>query len=80
MNLATNGRRVRLGPFRWLLGGLIIAAVMTIEEISQLWIPTRTCDPGDLIANFAGVMLAAFAWKWVRPARRKSAVVPGRPD
>ena len=45
----------RLGPQ---LGGLLVLAVITVEEFSQIWIPGRTFDVGDLVANTLGVALA----------------------
>lgn len=40
------------------LGGLLVLAVITVEECSQIWIPGRTFDAGDLVANSLGVALA----------------------
>jgi hypothetical protein len=59
LNYALAGRK--LGPLQ--LGGLIIAAVMTIEEYSQAWIPTRSCSWADLAANYTGVLCAEIAWR-----------------
>jgi polysaccharide biosynthesis protein VpsQ len=39
---------------------LILIAVIGLEEISQIWIPTRTADVFDWLAGCAGVIF--FAW------------------
>ena len=70
LNRALTGRALSLGSLRWQLGGLIIGVVMTIEEISQIWIPSRTFDWGDLAANYAGILIAE--WR----ARRATTTTP----
>lgn len=40
------------------LGGLIVGVVITFEELSQLWLASRTFDAGDLLANWLGVFVA----------------------
>lgn len=52
--------------WRLQLGGLLVAAAMTLEEISQAWMPTRTFDLVDLAANYTGVLLAEIAWRLAR--------------
>lgn len=73
LNCAMAGRTFGIGRSRWQLGGLIVAAVMTIEEISQIWIPSRTFDFGDLAANYAGVLLAE--WRARRAMVRRSSTI-----
>ena len=34
-------------------------------EIAQIWIPRRTCDPLDAMANFAGIFVGAAVAAWV---------------
>ncbi len=53
-NQALNLRK--FGPL--LLGSLVIAIVLTAEEISQRWVPGRTFDYGDMAANIAGCVAA----------------------
>jgi VanZ family protein len=48
--------RRKLGPV--LLGSLVVAVVMTGEEISQKWIPGRSFDYADMAANLAGCIAA----------------------
>ena len=44
------------------LGAVIVLVFATIEEISQYWLPSRTFDLFDLLADFVGVILFSF-WK-----------------
>lgn len=66
LNRALGGRVLRLGPVQLLLGGVIVAVVMTGEESSQIWIPSRRFEWGDLAANYAGVVVAQLICR--RPA------------
>ena len=40
------------------LGSVIVAVFVVVEEISQRWLPWRTFDYGDLVADFVGIALA----------------------
>jgi polysaccharide biosynthesis protein VpsQ len=60
LNWALGARRFRLGPLSPLLGSAIVAVVITIEEISQLWIPKRQFDLTDLTANYVGILFAGW--------------------
>lgn len=60
LNAALGCRRVDWMGTRWLTGSLVVATVFTLEEISQIWIPSRHFDFGDLAADFAGILL--FGW------------------
>ena len=41
-----------------MLGSLVIGTVLTLEEISQRWVPGRSFDYGDMAANIAGCITA----------------------
>ncbi len=59
-NVAFN---LRTWPFlgrRWLLASPLVALVVTAEEFSQRWIPSRTFDLLDLTADYAGILF--FGW------------------
>jgi polysaccharide biosynthesis protein VpsQ len=62
LNDALDGRMVKMGGLKVLLGCSIVAVVMTLEEISQIWIPWRTFDLVDLSANYLGIGLAGLKW------------------
>lgn len=67
LNHALAYRVFSLGALSLQRGGLIIGAVMTLEEFSQLWFTSRTFDLGDLLANSLGVLVAELL---VRARRR----------
>ena len=55
LNRALAGRAIPPGVQ---LGGIIVAVFVVVEEFSQLWLPWRTFDYGDLVADFIGIALA----------------------
>lgn len=63
-NLALKARTVRIRHTNVLLGSLLVGAVVLCEEISQIFLPSRTFDLGDLAADAAGV------WFFGEAARR----------
>ena len=46
-------------PYRWYipLGSIIVLIFAFLEECSQYWIPSRSFDLCDLVADFVGVVL-----------------------
>ena len=61
LNLHLKGRRFP-GRAGWLmLGSGIVAALMTVEECSQLFVPHRTPDALDGLANLLAAALAQLA-------------------
>lgn len=48
--------------FQMQIGAILVLLFATIEEYSQYYIPSRTFDSGDLIADFIGVILFSF-WR-----------------
>jgi len=57
LNLVLNARTFRLWKFSYLLGSLIVLIVVTIEEISQMFVAGRTFDWSDLVFDFLGIFL-----------------------
>ena len=55
LNYSFRARKVALGSVMLLLGSAIVFTVMTLEEISQLFIATRSFDPGDLLGDYLGI-------------------------
>jgi polysaccharide biosynthesis protein VpsQ len=49
--------RVRVLALKPLRSSLILAGIVTLEEISQAFFPTRRADPLDLAASLAGIFL-----------------------
>jgi polysaccharide biosynthesis protein VpsQ len=64
LNYALAGRMVKIGRHKILWGCVIVAVTITAEEISQIWIPSRTFDWGDLAANYFGITLAGYLWSY----------------
>ncbi|MBA3600789.1 MAG: VanZ family protein [Acidobacteria bacterium] len=56
VNLALSAKTVQLWKFKYLLGSLIVSAIVTLEEFSQIFVRGRTFDAGDLIVDFAGIV------------------------
>ena len=57
VNLLLNSRRQSIGKREFLLGSLIIAGIVTAEEFTQIFIPSRTFSLFDLVADYAGIMI-----------------------
>lgn len=57
INLALKARSFQVWKIRYLLGTVIVLAVVTVEEFSQIWIRGRSFDLGDLAADFAGIFI-----------------------
>jgi VanZ family protein len=57
LNLVLNAKTVGRGKFNYLLGSLIVALVVTLEEISQIFISGRTFDSGDLVFDYLGIFV-----------------------
>ena len=64
-NLAWAARRVHLWGWRPLLGSLLVALAVTLEEFSQLLFATRTFDLLDLAASLGGIWLLGQAAAWL---------------
>jgi polysaccharide biosynthesis protein VpsQ len=60
LNYALIDRTIKIGHCKILLGCVIIAVAITLEEFSQIWIPSRTFDLIDMAANYAGIVIASW--------------------
>ncbi len=72
LNLALGLREVRWLGRGWLLGSVLVGAVFTLEEISQLWFPARTFDLLDLAGDYTGILF--FGWLAQLVSRRRGQV------
>lgn len=57
LNLVLNAKTLRLWKFNYLLGSLIVFVVVTLEEISQIFVSGRTFDRGDLVFDYLGIFV-----------------------
>ena len=70
LNLVLNARNLRVWKFSYLLGSLIVLVVVTIEEISQMFVAGRTFDWSDLVFDFLGIFIFGELARFV--CRRKT--------
>jgi VanZ family protein len=56
VNLSMRASRVQIASFDVLKGSLIVAAVVTIEEFSQIFIRSRGFSLVDLAFDYAGII------------------------
>lgn len=66
LNYALEWRILRIARWRIPVAPAIVAALMTCEEFSQIWIPSRTFDLADLAANYTGCVLAGLLGIWLQ--------------
>ena len=57
LNLVLDARTISAWKLNYLLGSLIVLAVVTIEEVSQLFVRGRTFDWSDLFFDYLGIFL-----------------------
>lgn len=69
VNLILKARSVRVWKLSYLFGSLIVLAIVTIEEFSQIFIRGRSFDVADLAADWAGIIIFG---EMARLACRKS--------
>ena len=70
LNLVLNARTFRLWKVRYLLGSLIVLIVVTLEEISQMFVAGRTFDWSDLVFDYLGIFLLGELARFI--LRRKA--------
>lgn len=57
VNLTLKAKSFRIWKLKYLLGSIIVLAVVTIEEFSQIFIRGRSFDLRDLAADIAGILI-----------------------
>lgn len=75
VNLALKARVLRVWKLNYLLGSLIVLAVVFVEEFSQIFIGGRTFDAADLAADALGIFICGeiarlLVRRRIKPARR----------
>jgi VanZ family protein len=79
LNVSLGGRRVRLFGRGCLLGSALVLGFAALEEGSQAFIATRTCDWLDLAADILGVWwLGGLCRRW--PSLHKGAFHASHPS
>lgn len=57
MNLVFRLKLLNVNTFRVYWGTAVVLVFVSIEELSQYFIPGRTLDPMDFMASVAGILL-----------------------
>ncbi len=57
LNLVLDARTVSAWKLNYLLGSLIVLVIVTLEELSQIFVRGRTFDWGDLVFDYLGIFL-----------------------
>src|SRR5215203_3702617 len=70
LNLVLDARTFSLWKIRYLLGSVIVLVVVTIEEISQIFVSGRTFDWSDLVFDFLGIIIFGELARFI--SRRKT--------
>lgn len=60
LNATMRRRRVNLWGVNLLLGSLLVASGITLEEFSQAFIPSRHFELMDMVCNYAGIYTGSF--------------------
>lgn len=55
LNASLKGKQAKIGGMSLLIGSLVLASGITIEEISQAFIPSRNFEILDMLCNYAGI-------------------------
>lgn len=76
VNLSLSCRVVRIAGRGFLLGSLLVLILITIEELSQRFVPYRTFDLLDLLADYLGVFV--FSWLALAVQRRRAVALESR--
>jgi VanZ family protein len=57
VNLCLKARTFSIANLRLLVGSVVVAAIVSAEELSQAFNPNRTLSLGDWLADIAGIIL-----------------------
>jgi len=57
LNYGLKFKSYKFLSFNMQVGALIVLTFAGIEELSQYWLPSRTCDVWDFVADMVGVVL-----------------------
>ena len=57
LNYGLDFKSVKAFGFNMQVGAIIVLTFAGLEEITQYWLPSRTCDIWDFVADMVGVIL-----------------------
>ena len=60
LNYGLNFKSKKIFGFNLQIGAMIVLTFAGLEEITQYWLPSRTCDVFDFVADTVGVTLFSF--------------------
>lgn len=66
LNLASTFRTINRGCFSIYQGSLVVLLFVTLEELSQAFIPQRTLDGMDYLASVMGIVLFSILTFFVK--------------
>ena len=69
-NLSTDCKTFRIGKRGILVGTTLVAALVFLEECSQLFIPVRKFSLWDLLSDFLGISTFNFLSLWLHSFRQ----------
>jgi len=75
VNLALGLRQFVIARRQFLVGSAVVGTLVLVEEISQVWFPSRTFDLVDLTFDFLGIVY--FGWlakRLMKPTRASLSV------
>ena len=62
LNYGLNFKSKKIFGFNMQVGAIIVLTFAGLEEITQYWLPSRTCDVFDFVADVVGVVLFSL-WR-----------------
>ncbi len=68
LNGTLKKRQLNLAGRQWLVGSLLAAFFITLEECSQAFIPSRHFEISDLVCNYAGIYAGGLLFLVILPA------------
>ncbi len=57
LNYGLNFKSKKIFGFNMQIGAIIVLTFAGVEEITQYWLPSRTCDIFDFVGDMVGVTL-----------------------
>ncbi len=60
LNYGLNFKSKKIFGFNMQIGAIVVLTFAGLEEITQYWLPSRTCDVFDFVADVVGVVLFSF--------------------